>query len=1418
MIKKRVLAIILCVCMCLPGNMLSMLLQVGAEEQQTATSGTCGEQVTWTFDDTTGILSFGGEGVVNSRKGWAAFHENIKSIYIGQGVTGFSIELHGSAFVDTSLKNLEQFEVETGNLMFSTMDGVLFNYDQTELIYYPTTRAGGYTIPDGTIKIGNRAFERCRQLTAVNISDSVQVIGQEAFSPCPNLKEVQIGRGVKYIEKQAFSCCRTLQSIVIPENVESIGYKAFEDCSYEEGRGGLQSVIIKGKDTKMLDSRGTVNEGFDAGTFSRCTELKEVSIACNIGQRAFEDCTALTDVIVTDGASEIGYAAFSGCKNLTNIQLPDSLKKIDNDVFQTDKITEFYIPANLEEMNGAAVRYCNNLTNFIVDEKNNNFKIKDGVLFDSSFSVIIKYPQQKKDLSEYEVPAGVNKICNGAFYGCHALTEIILPKEVKTVDRYAFADCPSLKYMVIPEGVQTLKGPMFHSSNSLEYIAIPQSVTDIGSGKNANHLLEWVDFNLDVYCYSTDYFSNYEEYKRLDNGVKLIYDSNGGNSDITEQVVYTTRTYENMPVPTRKGYTFSGWYTQKDGGRKITDSSIVDQIADYTLYAHWEGSESPEDPDEEKGLEHLSYSFGNNNQAFGYGWDYQIPLKIFQNIWGDTAMAKYWHIQQGSWRGNCYGMAATSGMFNTKSSGAEVQKFNVNANEVCDLKIEDLNSDWNMNVCEFIETLFVSQNNYTIQREYHDNKDKLSELCNIVKNGKELLLIAVFGAEGGHALLGYRLEDVDAVTARLYVYDCNYPLQERFITLTKNASGEYIKWYYYLNNRYDWGTGYNKSWISYVSYDKYVSEWNNSAMQKEKAVNMLYVNASDVIIENAAGNEIARFVDNELQTERADIVQVRNTGMTSDHQTKKEPNIIYIPKDTYSIKNLDANTDIFNVQFVNKDFGIQATTSADQITVLADDEKENSSVFIDADSGDTYNVKLDILSGKMNHTVQVQGECMEKMVGVELDRGLVSLTNCSEDNMLVQSDGNNVKYYAVDSQAEQGGMISPSGTYYAIQGAKVNYRMDADTGYELKDVLVDGNSIGAIEQYELKGIDADHKILAKFAPKNVLIENIKLNVTNTSVQNKDTLKLEATIVPENATNKELEWISENNHIAKVDNTGIVMAVETGQTTITVKAKDGSGIEASCIITVTKKPDNGSSQGGNTSGSVTPGGNTSGSGTGGNTSGSNSGGSSFDGVIPNGNASGGGSSGGKPNSGSSSDGNNDSGNHLVVKLSYYIVSFHENAGTGLSRKTMTLLMDDMLGILPKVQRKNYKFNGWYTQQSGGTRVYGSTILNAATTLYAQWTKVAKPMKVSSLKLSSEKDKKLTVSFKKVTGAAGYQIVYSTDQKFKEAAAKKLMTSSASKTIKNLKKNKTYYVKVRAFKTDSAGNKIYGAYSTHKKIKI
>lgn len=77
-------------------------------------------------------------------------------------------------------------------------------------------------------------------------------------------------------------------------------------------------------------------------------------------------------------------------------------------------------------------------------------------------------------------------------------------------------------------------------------------------------------------------------YARWDeNEYNVIFNANGGATPTASKSVEYSKTYGNLPTPTRSGYTFNGWYTSANGGTKITADSKVTITSNQTLYAQW---------------------------------------------------------------------------------------------------------------------------------------------------------------------------------------------------------------------------------------------------------------------------------------------------------------------------------------------------------------------------------------------------------------------------------------------------------------------------------------------------------------------------------------------------------------------------------------------------------------------------------------------------------------------------------------------------------------------------------------------------------------------------------------------------------------------------------------------------------------
>ena len=90
-----------------------------------------------------------------------------------------------------------------------------------------------------------------------------------------------------------------------------------------------------------------------------------------------------------------------------------------------------------------------------------------------------------------------------------------------------------------------------------------------------------------------------------------------------------------------------------------------------------------------------------------------------------------------------------------------------------------------------------------------------------------------------------------------------------------------------------------------------------------------------------------------------------------------------------------------------------------------------------------------------------------------------------------------------------------------------------------------------------------------------------------------------------------------------------------------------------------------------------------------------------------------------------------------------------------------------------------------------------------------------VKIKGLVVKNQKKLKVKATWKKLTNVFGYQIQYAPNKKFKKAKSKTVKSSSV--TLKKLKKKKTYFVRVRAYKLAN-GKKVYGKWSSVKKVKI
>jgi hypothetical protein len=202
-------------------------------------------------------------------------------------------EIYGSAF--SGCGSLTVINVDSGNTVYSSIDGILYSKDKTILVTYPGGKTGAFSIPNSVTGIEVMAFYGCTSLTGVTIPNSVTWIGSMAFGYCTSLAAINVDSsntayssvgGVLYDKNQItliqYPAGKTAVSFAIPNSVADIYGSAFSYCS------SLTSITIP---NSVIDIGGSA--------FFACTSLVSVTIpysVISIHNHAFNFCINLASV------------------------------------------------------------------------------------------------------------------------------------------------------------------------------------------------------------------------------------------------------------------------------------------------------------------------------------------------------------------------------------------------------------------------------------------------------------------------------------------------------------------------------------------------------------------------------------------------------------------------------------------------------------------------------------------------------------------------------------------------------------------------------------------------------------------------------------------------------------------------------------------------------------------------------------------------------------------------------------------------------------------------------------------------------------------------------------------------------------------------------------------------------------------
>ncbi len=235
---------------------------------------------------------------------------NLKTLTVGEDVSYIGYSALGGG------NSISEYKVAEGNTYFTTEDGVLFSYDKTSLIRYPSNKAGKtYTINGNVEFISAFAFSTVNALEQITVSDGVKDIGIQSFERCSNLSKINFPDSLVSIESMAFSFCNLLKSVKLPASVSWLSSDTFMSCqSLERIDTDEDNTEYSSLDGVLYNKDKTVLMCYPAGKtdiFFKVPESVE-----DIQKRSFAQCVNLAEIYIP-GKVAVGNNAFMACDNLT---------------------------------------------------------------------------------------------------------------------------------------------------------------------------------------------------------------------------------------------------------------------------------------------------------------------------------------------------------------------------------------------------------------------------------------------------------------------------------------------------------------------------------------------------------------------------------------------------------------------------------------------------------------------------------------------------------------------------------------------------------------------------------------------------------------------------------------------------------------------------------------------------------------------------------------------------------------------------------------------------------------------------------------------------------------------------------------------------------------------------------------------